>query len=78
MMVKPPVTDLLKKVDSRYKLVIAVSKRARQLADGATPLTDEKEESKVTTAAIEINEGKVTLADEDTDIEENSIENEEA
>ena len=41
MMVKPPVTDLLKKVDSRYKLVIAVSKRARQLADGATPLTGE-------------------------------------
>lgn len=61
MMVKPPVTELLKKVDSRYKLVIATSKRARQLAEGAEPLTSEKEDSMVTLAAVEIDEGKVVI-----------------
>lgn len=64
MMVKPPVTELLKKVDSRYKLVIATSKRARQLANGDEPLTDSKEESKVTLASIEIDEGKVVIEEE--------------
>ena len=64
MMVKPPVTELLKKVDSRYKLVIATSKRARQLANGDKPLTDSKEESMVTLASIEIDEGKVVIEEE--------------
>ncbi len=64
MMVKPPVTELLKKVDSRYKLVIATSKRARQLANGDKPLTDAKEESIVTLASIEIDEGKVVIEEE--------------
>lgn len=64
MMVKPPVTELLKKVDSRYKLVIATSKRARQLAEGAEPLTDKKEDSVVTLAAVEIDEGKVVIENE--------------
>lgn len=64
MMVQPPVTELLKKVDSRYKLVIATSKRARQLANGDEPLTDSKEESKVTLASIEIDEGKVVIEEE--------------
>lgn len=61
MMVKPPVTDLLKKIGSRYELVIATSKRARQLAEGAEPLTKKKEDSVVTLAAVEIDEGKVFI-----------------
>ena len=61
MMVKPTVNDLLKKSENRYELVIATSKRARQLSEGATPLTDKKEESNVTLAADEIAEGKVTI-----------------
>ena len=65
MMVKPPVTELLKKVDSRYKLVIVTSKRARQLAEGARPLTDKKEDSMVTLAAVEIDEGKVTIEEQE-------------
>lgn len=59
MMVKPTVNELLKKVDNKYELVIATSKRARQLASGFAPLTNKKEASVVTLAAVEIAEGKV-------------------
>ncbi len=34
-MLYPPINELLDKVESRYTLVIAASKRARQLIDGA-------------------------------------------
>ncbi|MGN1330329.1 MAG: DNA-directed RNA polymerase subunit omega [Clostridia bacterium] len=64
MMVKPTVNELLEKVNDRYKLVIVTSKRARQLAEGAEPLTDKKEESMVTLAAQEIAEGKVSIDQE--------------
>ena len=36
MMIEPPINDLLKKADSRYSLVVAISKRARQLTDEAS------------------------------------------
>ena len=66
MIVKPTVVDLLKNVDNRFQLVIAVSKRARQIANGSKLLTGVDEESPVTLAANEIAEGKVTiLRDED-------------
>ena len=61
MMVKPTVGELLEKVDNRYSLVIMTAKRARQLAQGAQPLTDKKEATYVTLAADEIAEGKVTI-----------------
>lgn len=61
MMVKPTVHELLKKVDNRYELVIATSKRARQLAGGQAALTNKKEASAVTLAATEIAEGKVYI-----------------
>ncbi|MCI8965790.1 MAG: DNA-directed RNA polymerase subunit omega [Clostridia bacterium] len=63
MMVKPSVSELLEKVDDRYELVVITSKRARQLAEGAEPLTNKKEHSKVTLAAQEIAEGKVVMVD---------------
>lgn len=59
MMVKPTVTDLLKKVDNRFGLVIVTAKRARQISDGDTVLTNKVEDSNVTLAAVEIAEGKV-------------------
>lgn len=65
MMVKPTVNELLEKIHDRYQLVIVTSKRARQLAEGAEPLTSEKEPSFVTLAAQEIAEGKVGIKDED-------------
>lgn len=61
MIVKPTVTELLKKAKNRYELVIATSRRARQIAMGDEPLTKVKEESPVTLAANEIAEGKVTI-----------------
>ena len=78
MMVKPTVNELLEKVDDRYRLVLVTSKRARQLAEGAEPLTDKHEDSFVTLAAQEIAEGKVIdLEDEKRLQEEASEENKE-
>ncbi len=61
MLVKPTVLELLEKVDNRFQLVTATSKRARQLARGSLPLTKKEEPSVVSLAADEIAEGKVTI-----------------
>ena len=63
MMVKPTVAELLKKAKNRYELVIATSKRSRQIAEGAEVKTRVKEESPVTLAANEIAEGKVEIVE---------------
>ena len=65
MIVKPSVSDLLKKSDNRYELVIATARRSRQIALGDEPKTKVKEESPVTLAANEIAEGKVEIVKED-------------
>ena len=78
MMVKPTVAELLKKAKNRYELVIATSRRARQIAMGDEPLTKVKEESPVTLAANEIAEGKVTIIrDEENEDKEENEKNEE-
>ncbi len=78
MIVKPTVTELLKKAKNRYELVIATSRRARQIAMGDEPLTKVKEESPVTLAANEIAEGKVTIIrDEENEDKEENERNEE-
>lgn len=64
MMVKPTVGELLTKVDNRFRLVIATSKRARQIATGSEILTDADDESPVTLAADEIAEGKIEVTNE--------------
>ena len=61
MIVKPSVTELLDKATNRYELVIATSKRARQIASGQKALTKVHERSAVTLAANEIAEGKVKI-----------------
>ncbi|MCI8485856.1 MAG: DNA-directed RNA polymerase subunit omega [Clostridia bacterium] len=61
-MVKPTVGELLTKVDNRFRLVIATSKRARQIAIGSEILTDADDESPVTLAADEIAEGKIEVS----------------
>ncbi len=75
MMVKPTVKDLLKHAENRFALVIATSRRARQIANGDKKLTDVNEESPVTLAANEINEGKVQIykADEEYDDENEDV-----
>jgi len=66
MIVKPNLGELLKKVPTgKYSLVIGTAKRARQIAQGSPKLTNVKMESDVTTAAYEINEGKVALKKEE-------------
>lgn len=77
MIVKPSVTELLTKANNRYELVIATSRRARQIAAGDEPMTKVKEESPVTLAANEIAEGKVNIIKKENSgntAEENNIE----
>lgn len=76
MIVKPTVTELLKKAKNRYELVIATSKRAREIAGGAEVKTNVKEESAVTLAANEIAEGSVEIIKPDEEVIEDKLENE--
>ncbi len=59
-MLYPSITDLLDMVDSRYTLVLATSKRARQIIDGSTVLVKATSKKPVSIATQEIFEGKVT------------------
>ncbi len=61
MIIRPTMQNLLKKVPGKYSLVIGTAKRARQISLGSPKLTNVKVESDVTTAAIEIDEGKIRL-----------------
>lgn len=61
MMVKPSTGELLEKTDSKFRLVIATAKRARQISDGDEKLVNIEEEAPVTIAANEIAEGKVNI-----------------
>ena len=74
MIVIPRVTELLTKANNRYELVIATSRRARQIAAGDEPMTKVKEESPVTLAANEIAEGKVEIERENEIVEEEETE----
>lgn len=59
MLVKPTMESLLKKVDGRYTLAILAAKRARQLVNGALPLSTSETPNYVTIACEEIGKGKV-------------------
>jgi len=59
-MLYPSVNELLKKVDSRYTLVLLASKRARQLVEGQSPLIDINTNKPVSIAVQEIAEDKLT------------------
>ncbi len=76
MLVKPAVTDLLKKVDNHYSLVIMTAKRARQIAEGEMPMTTMEDKSPVSLAVDEIYEDKVYRINGE-EAEENNEENEE-
>lgn len=63
-MVTPSINTLLKKMDSRYALVVLAAKRARQLMEDESILkSDENMRSNknVTNALEEIAEGKITF-----------------
>ena len=58
-MIYSTLSTLLKKVDSKYSLVVAVSKRARQLVDGQQSLVESNSIKPVSIAIQEISEGKI-------------------
>ena len=65
MIVKPTVTELLTKTENRFKLVIATSKRARQLIAGAKPMVNSKGEKPLSVAVEELNQGKIKILTEE-------------
>lgn len=77
-MLHPSYSDLMKVVNSgveegnepvvssRYSIVMALSKRARQLIDGEEPMVYAAEGQKALTTAIdELNQGKLLIVNED-------------
>ena len=64
-MLYPPVTDLLKNVDSLYLLVNLVAQRARTIAAEAEAFNEELPEKPVTMAIQEVAEGKLTATIKD-------------
>ncbi|SHJ94993.1 DNA-directed RNA polymerase subunit omega [Paramaledivibacter caminithermalis] len=67
-MLEPSINELLKKVDSRYSLVIATARRARQIIDGSEKLIDIESNKPVTIATNEIMQGKITYKKIEEDI----------
>ena len=79
-MLHPSYTDLIKVVNkdveegetkvvnSRYSIVMATAKRARQLIDGDVPLVKTKDGEKPLSIAIdELNNGQLKIIAEDAD-----------
>lgn len=79
-MLHPSYTDLMKVVNkdveegetnivnSRYSIVMATAKRARQIIQGDEPLVDAKEGEKPLSIAIdELNNGKIKIIADDTE-----------
>ena len=77
-MLHPSYTDLMKVVNkdveegetkvvnSRYSIVMATAKRAREIIDGSMPLVDTKPGEKPLSIAIsEMNQGKITILAEE-------------
>ncbi len=71
-MIHPSYAELIKKindnseeeqavVNSRYSICIATAKRAKQLIDGAEPLTTAKCDKPLSIAVQELYEGKVHI-----------------
>lgn len=58
-MVTPPLEKLLTRVDSRYTLVVATAKRARQILDMQQKRGEYGPHKPVTRALCEIGDGKV-------------------
>jgi len=50
MMNQPVIDELLKSADSKYTVVIAVARRARQLNDGSDPFLEANSKKPVTVA----------------------------
>lgn len=72
-MLHPSYSDLMKVVNkeveqgeapvvsSRYSIVMATSKRARQLTSGEEPLVEGKDRKPLSVAVEELNQGKIKI-----------------
>ncbi len=67
MIVKPTVKELLNYAENRYALVIAISRRAREIAKEKEEAGNKDQTSPVTLAANELVEGKVHIVKEQTE-----------
>ena len=67
-------------IQSRYSIVIATAKRARQIIDGAEPMADAPSNKPLSIAVEELDEGKVKIVSEndspEDEIPEDSLTNE--
>ena len=63
-MIDPSILELQEKADSRYSLVIATAKRARQLAEGEPSLVETDSSKYVTIAIEEIDQDKVKIIED--------------
>ncbi len=59
-MIYPPITNLIEKTNSRYSLVIATAKRAREISEDETKVVTKP----VIEAIREINDGEVIITSE--------------
>ncbi len=63
-----------KVVNSRYSIVMATAKRARQIVDGDEPLVDDDDIKPLSIAVEELNQGKIKIiADDELEDFENDI-----
>lgn len=75
-MLHPSYSDLMKVVNSevepgeapvvnsRYSIVMATSKRARQIIGGADAMVDDKDKKPLSVAVEELNQGKIKILGE--------------
>ena len=81
-MIHPSYTELIQAVNkdveeidtpvcnSRYSIVLATAKRARQIIAGEEPLVDAKGKKPLSIAVEELNKGKIKIMSEDASAEE--------
>jgi DNA-directed RNA polymerase subunit omega len=81
-MLHPSYTDLMKVVNSevepgeqpvvnsRYSIVLATSKRARQIINGSSPLVDIECPKPLSAAIEELREGKIKILSDDEEMQE--------
>lgn len=68
MMLYPSIMDLMEKTGSRYSLVIATAKRAREIEEDSMDSTKNVDGARsITRAATEIADGTVIVVNDDGD-----------
>lgn len=60
-MARITVDDCLKRIPNRFQMTLAATFRARQIANGATPLVDAEKDKPTVVALREMAAGKVGL-----------------